>query len=553
MGASRAVGAATACVGRTLPVAGRRACARREWIADRVRVAAVASCRIAHARQDRHRQRSRPRGSVRVVAAAARRRRPAAPLPLTLADAIQLDARAEQRRRRRAAGHGCRAAGHPRRRGRLRSAARCRRSRTSKPRRRARRRSAARSTAASSRISSPAALGLDGRTPWAGGRFTVDFTSSRLESSNQFARLNPQFPVVARCELHAAAVARPDDRRRAPADPAGAPRRGSDRPQLDAGADGPADAGRAGLLGSGVRGPQPRGADHRAGAGAVRRSRATSGRRSEGTLAPIDVVEAQTRSSNFRQNVASAQQALTEAENRLKSLMLPSRDGAAVEPADRAGRARRSPGAVDVARRGRAAGARPPSRAGGARRRPARRTRSIGSSSAIRRSRSSIWSAPTRSRDSPAARLQSSTPIRSAAAGCGAPRAAQRAVRLRAGLAPLDAPTAERVDGSAVSRRRLRIVARQPGFAPLSDRHRAAADGTADPQQHRPREPGAHADHRATQIARQRQQLEQTIEAEVRNTLQAVQSSQQRLDAAAPRGATRASSTRASAAGSIRG
>jgi outer membrane protein TolC len=36
----------------------------------------------------------------------------------------------------------------------------------------------------------------------------------------------------------------------------------------------------------------------------------------------------------------------------------------------------------------------------------------------------------------------------------------------------------------------------------------------------------------ANQIARQRQQLEQTIEAEVRNTLQAVQSTQQRLEAA---------------------
>ena len=34
------------------------------------------------------------------------------------------------------------------------------------------------------------------------------------------------------------------------------------------------------------------------------------------------------------------------------------------------------------------------------------------------------------------------------------------------------------------------------------------------------------------QITRQRQQLEQAIEAQVRNTLQAVQSSQQRLDAA---------------------
>ena len=33
-----------------------------------------------------------------------------------------------------------------------------------------------------------------GRTPWAGGRFTVDFSASRSDTSNQFARLNPEFP-----------------------------------------------------------------------------------------------------------------------------------------------------------------------------------------------------------------------------------------------------------------------------------------------------------------------------------------------------------------------
>ena len=35
---------------------------------------------------------------------------------------------------------------------------------------------------------------LTGRAPWAGGRFTVDFSASRLDTSNQFARLNPEFP-----------------------------------------------------------------------------------------------------------------------------------------------------------------------------------------------------------------------------------------------------------------------------------------------------------------------------------------------------------------------
>ena len=38
--------------------------------------------------------------------------------------------------------------------------------------------------------------GMIGVTPWAGGRFTVDFSSSRLETSNQFARLNPEFPAA---------------------------------------------------------------------------------------------------------------------------------------------------------------------------------------------------------------------------------------------------------------------------------------------------------------------------------------------------------------------
>jgi HAE1 family hydrophobic/amphiphilic exporter-1 len=63
---------------------------------------------------------------------------------------------------------------------------------------------------------------------------------------------------------------------------------------------------------------------------------------SGGTLAPIDVVEAQTQVANFRQSVASAQQTLTQAENRLKTLMLTNRQAdlwnqalQPTEPADR--------------------------------------------------------------------------------------------------------------------------------------------------------------------------------------------------------------------------
>jgi HAE1 family hydrophobic/amphiphilic exporter-1 len=48
----------------------------------------------------------------------------------------------------------------------------------------------------------------------------------------------------------------------------------------------------------------------------------------QGTLAPIDVVEAQTQVATFEQDVATAQQTLTEAENRLKRLVLRGRQGA---------------------------------------------------------------------------------------------------------------------------------------------------------------------------------------------------------------------------------
>ena len=79
----------------------------------------------------------------------------------------------------------------------------------------------------------------------------------------------------------------------------------------------------------------------------------------EGTLAPIDVVEAQIQVANFRQTVASAQQALTQAENRLKTpdvarptspLWHAARAGGPVEPTD-AGRAAGRGGELALERR----------------------------------------------------------------------------------------------------------------------------------------------------------------------------------------------------------
>jgi outer membrane protein TolC len=46
----------------------------------------------------------------------------------------------------------------------------------------------------------------------------------------------------------------------------------------------------------------------------------------QGVLAPVDVVAAQTQVATFQQNLLQAQQTLTQAENALKTMMLPNRD-----------------------------------------------------------------------------------------------------------------------------------------------------------------------------------------------------------------------------------
>jgi outer membrane protein len=168
------------------------------------------------------------------------------------------------------------------------------------------------------------AVGLDGRAPWAGARFTVDFTSSRIESSNQFARLNPQFPSALNASyIQPLARGRSIDSERRQILLS---RRAVDlttsqltRVVMD-------QLTQVELaywdLAFAVRNLEVQ-----TGALAQAQNQVESNERQvkEGTLAPIDVIEAQTQVANFRQTVASAQQALTEAENRLKSLVLPGR------------------------------------------------------------------------------------------------------------------------------------------------------------------------------------------------------------------------------------
>ena len=170
------------------------------------------------------------------------------------------------------------------------------------------------------------AIGLDGRTRWGGGRYSVDFTATRLETGNQFARLNPQYPSSL-----GASYTQPLFRNRAidaerrqillarrAADLTDAQLRQVLTEQLTLVEEAYWDLVFA-----------ERNLAVQAQALAQAQGQVTSNERQarEGTLAPIDVVEAQTQVANFRQNVADAQQALTGAENRLKSLMMADRNG----------------------------------------------------------------------------------------------------------------------------------------------------------------------------------------------------------------------------------
>ena len=183
---------------------------------------------------------------------------------------------------------------------------------------------------------------LAGRSPWAGGRFTADFTSTRNETSNQFARLNPQYPSsFGLTYLQPLLRGREIDlerrqillaRRAADLTDAQLTRVLMDQLTL-------LEQSYWDLLFA------TRNLEVQTAAIAQAQAQVESNQRQAeaGTLAPIDVVEAATQVANFRQSAASAQQALTEAENRLKSLMLATRDDPAWDralvPADLVDRA----------------------------------------------------------------------------------------------------------------------------------------------------------------------------------------------------------------------
>ena len=371
---------------------------------------------------------------------------------------------------------------------------------------------------------------LSGRAPWAGGRFAVNFTSSRLESSNQLARLNPQFPsAFGASYVQPLFRGRSIDlerrqillsRRAADLTDAQLTQVLMDRLML-------VEQAYWDLVFAG------RNLEVQTTALSQAQTQVASNERQarEGTLAPIDVVEAQTQVANFRQSVASAQLTLTEAENRLKALMLASRQADAwdqpLQPADPADR---QPPELSLDEAMKLALARRPELA------------ALDTS----RAQNEIDRRFYQDQGRPQVNVVGSYTLSGLAGGTvttaspiGGNAAADAALRARlnelsalAGLVPLDTPSSSTGStvppfligdyssslGNLFARRYpTAIVQLQLDLPVVNSAARANMARTQIV---------------ATEIARQRQQLEQAIEVEVRNALQSVQSSKQRLDAA---------------------
>lgn len=163
-------------------------------------------------------------------------------------------------------------------------------------------------------------LVLSGRSPWLGGRFTADAAATRLETSNTFQRLNPQFPSSAGVEyaqplwrgLRMDAERRQVQvaRRNVELSEAQVTRVVMDQLlQVEVAYWDLAYARRNVEI------------QVEAVAQARRQVESNERQAAQGTLAPIDVVEAATQVAVLEQAVATAQQALSDSEIRVKRLV----------------------------------------------------------------------------------------------------------------------------------------------------------------------------------------------------------------------------------------
>jgi outer membrane protein TolC len=165
---------------------------------------------------------------------------------------------------------------------------------------------------------------LSGNSPVLGGNYLLDFTSGRSTTNNQFTALNPQYPSALTLTYTQPLLRglRTDENRR---------RIEIARRNLTLSDE----QFRQRVIETITRVQQAywdltfslRNLQVQIDAVKQAQRQLESNQRqvTEGTLAPIDVTAAQTQVATFEQNVYAAQEAVTRAENNLKSLMLPDR------------------------------------------------------------------------------------------------------------------------------------------------------------------------------------------------------------------------------------
>jgi outer membrane protein len=167
-------------------------------------------------------------------------------------------------------------------------------------------------------------LRLGGFTPFAGGSYQLDFSSTRLNTNNQFVSINPQFPTALTLTYAQPLLRglRIDDNRR--------------RIEIAKKNLSLSDAQfRQRAIEVIARVEQSywdlvfalRNLQVQIDAVKQARTQVESNQRQvdQGILAPIDVVAAENQVTTFEQNVYTAQEAVTRAENNLKTMLLPDR------------------------------------------------------------------------------------------------------------------------------------------------------------------------------------------------------------------------------------
>jgi HAE1 family hydrophobic/amphiphilic exporter-1 len=170
-------------------------------------------------------------------------------------------------------------------------------------------------------------LRLSGYSPWQGGSYEFDFSSTRLTTTNQNVTLNPQFPTAATLTYTQPLLRnRGFDNNRRQIEIAKKNLSMSDAQFRQRAIDVITQVEQAYWdLAFALRNLQVQ-------IDAVKQARVQveSNKRlvEKGVLAPIDIVAAQTQVTTFEQNVYTAQESVTRAENTLKTLILPDRSEA---------------------------------------------------------------------------------------------------------------------------------------------------------------------------------------------------------------------------------